>query len=90
MDLLWLVIPAAILLFVVRAWMIARSLKAAAANPTLAEKHAIRSAKRGLSTHHDELHASVARPEHHLEAAKRLAMVPRPRSTIPSIVDRHA
>lgn len=82
MDLSWLVIPAAILLFVVRAWMIARSLKAAAANPTGAEKHALRAAKRSLTTHHDQLHASIAQPKQYLDAAKHLATVPSARSAI--------
>ena len=47
MDLLWLVIPAAIAIFVLRTIVMARSLKAAAANPTLADARALRAAKIG-------------------------------------------
>lgn len=79
MDLVVLVIPAAILLFVVRTFMIARSLKAAAANPTLADVRAFRAAKRTLKAHHDRLDEALAEPGNHLAAAKRLATVPRTR-----------
>lgn len=74
-----LVIPAAILLFVVRTLMIARSLKAAAANPTLADLRAFRAAKRSLKGHHDRLDEALAEPGNHLAAAKRLAAVPKTR-----------
>ena len=80
-DLLWLVIPGAILLFIVRTLMIARSLQAAASNPTLADIRAFREAKRSLRAHHDRLREAVAQPKGHLQAAKRMAAVPRPRAT---------
>lgn len=78
MDLLWLVIPAAIVLFLVRTLIIARSLKAAAANPTLADIRAFRAAKRSLKSHRDRLNDVVGQPKGYLEAAKRLATVPKP------------
>ena len=81
MDLVVLVIPAAILLFVVRTLMIARSLKAAAANPTLADVRAFRAAKRSLKAHHDRLDEALAEPARHLAAAKRLATVPKTRTS---------
>ena len=59
MDLVVLVIPAAILLFLVRTLMIARSLKA----------------------HHDRLDEALAEPGNHLAAAKRLATVPKRRTS---------
>lgn len=80
MDLLWLVIPVAIAIFVLRTIVMARSLKAAAANPTLADERALRAAKRSLKAHRDRLDEAVAQPKGHLEAAKRLATVPKPRS----------
>ena len=80
MDLLWLVIPAAIAIFVLRTIVMARSLKAAAANPTLADARALRAAKRSLRAHRDRLSEAVAQPKGHLDAAKRLATVPKPRS----------
>ncbi len=61
--------------------MIARSLKAAAANPTLGDVRAFREAKRSLRAHHDRLSEAVAQPKGHLEAAKRLATVPKPRAS---------
>ncbi|HEX9339854.1 MAG TPA: hypothetical protein VF992_01600 [Thermoplasmata archaeon] len=76
MDLLWLVIPAAIAVFVLRTIVIARSLKAAAANPTLADARAFRAAKRSLTAHRDHLTEAVAQPKGHLDAAKRLATLP--------------
>ncbi|MCI4371911.1 MAG: hypothetical protein L3J78_04605 [Thermoplasmata archaeon] len=81
MDILWLVIPAAILLFVVRTIMIARSLKTAAGNPTLANVRALHTAKRDLKVHRTLLHDVVAQPKGHLDAAKRMAAVPKPRAT---------
>ncbi len=82
MDLVWLVIPAAIVLFIVRTFMIARSLKVAAASPTLADVRAFREAKRSLRAHHDRLTEAVAQPKGHLEAAKRMAAVPKPRAVM--------
>jgi hypothetical protein len=78
-DVIVLVIPAAILLFLVRTLMIARSLKAAAANPTLADIRAFRAAKRSLEAHHDRLDEALAEPGNHLAAAKRLATIPKAR-----------
>lgn len=78
MDLLWLVIPGAIVLFIVRTLMIARSLKAAAANPTLADIRGLRAAKRSLGAHKEMLEAALGQPSVHLDAAKRLAAVPKP------------
>jgi len=80
-DLVVLVIPAAILLFLVRTLMIARSLKAAAANPTLADVRTLRAAKRSLKAHHDRLDEALAEPGNHLAAAKRLATVPKRRTS---------
>ncbi len=93
MDLLWLVIPAAIAIFVLRTIVMARSLKAAAANPTLADARAFRAAKRSLKAHRDRLNEAVAQPKGHLDAAKRLATVPKPhagRSTRTSHPDEPA
>ena len=77
MDLLLLVIPAAIAIFVLRTIVMARSLKAAAANPTLADARALRAAKRSLKAHRDRLNEAIAQPKGHLDAAKRLATVPK-------------
>lgn len=79
MDPVWLVIPAAVGLFLVRTLFIARRLKTAAANPTLADVRALRDAKRGLNAHREQLEEAVASTKGHLEAAKRLAK-PHPRS----------
>ena len=85
MDLLWLVIPAAIAIFVLRTIVIARSLKTAAANPTLANVRAFRAAKRSLTAHRDRLTEAVAQPKGHLDAAKRLSAVPKPRAGLRSL-----
>lgn len=81
MDLVALAIPAAILLFVMRTLMIARSLKAAAANPTLVDLRALHAAKRSLRAHRQRLDEARAEPANHLAQAKRLAAVPRIRSS---------
>jgi len=78
-DWTWLLIPAAVGLFVIRTVMIARKLKRAAANPTLADLRALREAKRSLSGHRDRLREAVADRTAHLNAAKRLSRLPSPR-----------
>ncbi|HKZ89801.1 MAG TPA: hypothetical protein VJ300_06045 [Thermoplasmata archaeon] len=80
MDLMWLVIPAAIGLFLARTILIARRLKVAAANPTLADARALREAKRSLRAHRVELDSAVAGTHAHLESAKRLARTRAPRA----------
>jgi len=77
---MWLVIPAAMGLFLARIAMIARRLKAAAANPSLADLRALRDAKRGLRAHREELAEARAAPGEHLEAAKALGRTSRPRA----------
>jgi hypothetical protein len=72
-DPLWLVIPAAVGIFLMRTLFIARRLKTAAANPTLADVRALRDAKRSLNAHREILDEAVASTKGHLEAAKRLA-----------------
>jgi len=83
LDLLWLAIPAAIAIFVVRVVLIARSLRAAARNPTLADVRALREAKRSLGEHRERLGKAKAAGKEHLATAKRLgrAPVPRPRKS---------
>ena len=75
---MWLVIPAAIGLFLVRTVMLARRLKIAAANPTLADARALREAKLALKAHHAELRSAISATKGHLEAARRLARAPSP------------
>ncbi len=75
---MWLVIPAAVGLFLVRTVMLARRLKSAAANPTLADTTALREAKRSLKAHRAELGNAISAAKGHLEAAKRLARAPSP------------
>ncbi len=89
MDLLWLVIPAAIAIFVLRTIVMARSLKAAAADPTLADARALRAAKRSLKAHRDRLNEAVAQPKGHLDAAKRLSTLPKPRAGMRSTRRSH-
>lgn len=69
---MWLVIPAAVGLFVLRTLMIARKLKNAARYATPAETEALRDAKAGLRAHRDHLESAVAAPKLHLAAAKEL------------------
>ena len=87
MDPLWLVIPAAVALFVARTLIIARRLKAAASNPALADARALRDAKRDLRANRTHLEAALAAPGDHLEAAKRLSRG-RPRAHAASRVGR--
>ncbi len=72
MDLVWLLIPAAVALFALRTLFVARRLKAAAQTPTLADARALREAKRGLQAHRGALEDARAAPRRHLEAAKGL------------------
>ncbi len=83
MDLTWLVIPVAVSLFLARTAMIARKLKIAAANPTLADTRALREARRSLKAHRGKLDEAVASAKGHLEAAKGLSRVPSPRARVP-------
>lgn len=78
-DLSWLVIPAAVGIFLVRTLMIARRLKIAAANPTLADVRALREAKHRLKAHRVELDAAITSTKGHLLAAKRLSRPATPR-----------
>ena len=82
MDLVWLLIPAAVGLFVLRTVLIARKLKLAAKNPSPADLRALREAQHSLRAHRDHLRDAVAQPKEHLAAAKGLSRVPsfRPRS----------
>ncbi len=75
MDLIWLVIPAAVGLFVLRTWLIARKLKLASETPWLADARALREAKDGLRAHRDRLEEAVAASKEHLKAAKALRRV---------------
>jgi len=84
---MWLVIPAAVGIFLVRTLFIARRLKTAAANPTFADVRALREAKRSLNVHREQLDQAVASTKGHLEAAKRLAH-PNARPERPSQITR--
>ncbi len=79
MDLVWLVIPAAVGLFVLRTVLIARKLKLAAKSASPADFGALREAQRSLRTHRDHLREAVARPKEHLATAKGLARISRVR-----------
>lgn len=72
MDLLWLLIPAAVGLFALRTVLIARKLKFAATSATDADARALREAKAGLHAHRDHLTDAIAAPKQHLAAAKAL------------------
>ncbi|HYM40429.1 MAG TPA: hypothetical protein VEY12_09890 [Thermoplasmata archaeon] len=84
MDLVWLVIPAAVGLFVLRTFWIARKLKHAAKSASAADGLALRAAQRALGVHREHLHDAVARPKEHLAAAKALSRVPTVRARSPS------
>jgi len=73
---MWLVIPAAIGIFLVRTLLIARKLKFAAASPSLADARALRDAKRHLRAHREQLEQAVASPSAHLANAKRTGRIP--------------
>lgn len=78
MDLVWLVIPAAVGLFVLRTVLIARKLKQAGSNATVADRIALREAQDSLQSHRDHLTTAIASPKQHLDAAKALARPPHP------------
>ncbi len=84
MDLVWLLIPAAVGLFALRTLLIARRLKAAAKSPALADRRALRDAKESLRAHRDHLDAAVASPREHLAAARGLSRQPRARARTPA------
>lgn len=73
MDLVWLLIPAAIALFLGRAALIARRLEHTASTPTLADARALREARQGLRAHRESLGEAVAGTKAHLAEAGRLA-----------------
>ncbi len=72
MDLVWLLIPAAVALFALRTLLVARRLKAAAQLPTAADARALREAKQSLRAHRGALEKAVAAPRQHLAEAKDL------------------
>lgn len=83
MDLVWLLIPAAIGLFLGRAALIARRLKQAASRPTPADAAALREARQGLRAHRESLGEAVAGTKAHLAEARRLAGRPSERTRAP-------
>ncbi len=84
MDLVWLLIPAAVGLFALRTVMIARRLKQAAKDPSLADRRALREAQRSLRVHRELLQDAVAKPKEHLAAAKGLSRTASPRARAPA------
>jgi len=72
-DPAWLLILAAIGLFLGRAALIARRLKQAASSPTLPDARALREARQGLKAHRESLDEAVAGTKGHLAEARRLA-----------------
>ncbi len=91
MDLVWLVVPAAVGIFALRTVMIARRLKLAAQGAPRADAKALREAKAALTAHRDHLADAVAFPKRHLAAAKqagRTAMTPvRPARGLDAMVE---
>lgn len=79
----WLLIAAALGLFALRTAMIARKLKQAARDPSLADLRALRDAKRSLRAHHELLKEAVAQPKAHLAAAKGLSRLAAVRARSP-------
>lgn len=75
MDLVWLVIPAAVGLFVLRTVLIARKLKLAAQTPTASDLRALRDAQQALDDHRDRLADARAAPARHLAAARGLSRI---------------
>jgi hypothetical protein len=75
-DFVWLVVPAAVGVFVLRAVLIARKLRLAGRNLTMADARALREARRALQNHRGHLERAVAAPKAHLAAAKRLSRLP--------------
>lgn len=84
MDLIWLLIPAAVGLFALRTWWVARSLKLAAQIPTSSDRRALREAKQSLRAHREQLHEARAAPKQHLAEAKGLSRFTVPRVRAPS------
>ncbi len=84
MDLVWLVIPAAVGIFVLRTVLIARKLKLAAQNPSKADIRALREAKRFLQIHRERLEDARVAPKQHLAEAKGLSRLSVPRFRAPS------
>ncbi len=84
LDLVWLVVPAAVGIFLLRTVLIARRLKLAAGHPTESDARALREAKRGLQAHREHLRDAVASPARHFEAAKQLSRMPSPRARPPA------
>lgn len=80
----WLVIPAAAGIFVLRTLLIARKLKLAAREPGSVDVLALREARQRLRVHREHLEDAVASPKEHLAAAKGLARVPRSRARTPT------
>lgn len=83
MDLVWLVIPAAVGIFILRTVLIARKLKRAAQQPTETDLRALRDAKRGLQAHREQLEVAIAAPKRHLAEARALSRIREPRSRAP-------
>lgn len=70
MDLVWLVIPAAVGLLAVRIARIARKLRLAAGNVTETGRRGLRDARRWLRAHRDQLEGAKAATRTQLAAAK--------------------
>lgn len=91
MDLVWLVIPAAVGIFALRTVLIARKLKLAARDATVADAKALRDAQAGLRAHREHLEGARAAPGQHLAAAKQLgrsALTPiRPAKGVDAMVE---
>lgn len=83
MDVVWLLIPAALGLFALRTVIIARKLKQAAKDLSMADLRALREAKQSLRTHRDHLRQAVEQPKEHLAAAKALSRLPPARARAP-------
>ncbi len=84
MDLIWLVIPAALGLFALRTWWVARHLRLAAQIPMSSDLRALREAKRALQAHREHLEAARAAPKQDLAQAKGLSRFSVPRVRAPS------
>lgn len=84
MDLVWLVIPAAVGLFVLRTVLMARQLKLSAQNPSAADRRALRNAQRALQDHRAQIADARAAPAKHLGEAKGFARLAGPRLRAPS------
>jgi hypothetical protein len=71
-DLVWLVVPAAVGIFALRTVLIARKLKLASQTAALTDAAALREAQATLTAHRDHLASAIAAPKQHLAAAKEL------------------